>query len=208
MKKSKILKVSHTILAVICLFGIVKAQSNSKKLELQEGDIVFQASGSRQAPLLSLLTASEFTHCGVISIKNGKPFVIEAVSKVREIPLDQWVTKGKGKKYAVGRSKINLSKGDKKALILYARKQINKDYDFLFQWSDKTMYCSELVWKAYQNAGIEISKRKKFSDYPIEMAIAKSEIKKRYKNKIFNKNEVVVSPVDIYRSEKIKIIHQ
>jgi len=40
------------------------------------------------------------------------------------------------------------------------------------------------------------------------MAIAKSEIKKRYKNKIFNKNEVVVSPVDIYRSEKIEIIHQ
>lgn len=70
------------------------------------------------------------------------------------------------------------------------------------------MYCSELVWKAYQNAGIEISKRKKFSDYPIEMAIAKSEIEKRYKNKIFNKNEVVVSPKDIYRSEKIEIIYQ
>ena len=30
----------------------------------------------------------------------------------------------------------------------------------------------------------------------------------QYKNKIFSKNEVVVSPVDIYRSEKIEIIHQ
>lgn len=208
MIKTKIPKISLTILTLICLFGVGIAFSNSKKLEFQEGDIVFQASVSRQAPLLALLTASEFTHCGLISIKNGKPYVIEAVSKVREIPVDQWISKGKGKKYAVGRSKINLSKDDKKALILYARQQINKDYDFLFQWSDENMYCSELVWKAYQNAGIEISKRKKFSDYPIEMAIAKSEIRKRYKNKIFSKNEVVVSPVDIYRSAKIEIIHQ
>lgn len=89
MTKTKIPKVSLTMLAVFCLFGVVKAQFKTKKLDFQEGDIVFQASGSRQATFLALLTASEFTHCGVISIKNGKPFVIEAVSKVREIPLNQ-----------------------------------------------------------------------------------------------------------------------
>ncbi len=34
-----------------------------------------------------------------------------------------------------------------------------KSYDLYFEWTDETIYCSELVWKIYKEAlGIEIGK--------------------------------------------------
>ena len=30
------------------------------------------------------------------------------------------------------------------------RGDLGKDYDNLFEWSDKKIYCSELIWRAYE----------------------------------------------------------
>ncbi len=38
------------------------------------------------------------------------------------------------------------------------RKVLGKPYDIYFEWDDRAIYCSEIVWKAYQHAlGIELS---------------------------------------------------
>lgn len=199
----------NLVLLIICFiwgFDKVYAQSNSRNFRFKDCDIVFQASKSSQSPFLALLTNSIYTHCGIVTIKGNTPYVIEAVKKVREVPLEQWVKNGRNGSFAVARYKGAISKSERKSIMDFAKKQIGKDYDYLFQWSNSKMYCSELVWKAYEKGNIKISGTKKFTDYPIWLPIAQKEINRRYKKDEFNKNEIVVSPADIFESSRVDIV--
>jgi hypothetical protein len=104
------------------------------------------------------------------------------------------------------RPNFNLSNDDKKKMYSYAKKQLGKNYDSKFQWSDNKMYCSELVWKIYKEIGVELCEVKQFSDYDLDNSLAVSAINKRYKNSNFNLSEKVVAPSDLFNSDKLKVI--
>jgi uncharacterized protein YycO len=196
---SKLLLVSGVVF-------LLTSTTKQTKPQFQDGDIVFQTSRSQQSSMIKKITGSKLTHCGIIYEKKGKLFVIEAVSPVRTIPLNQWISNGVDGKYKVVRINKVLNESDRNTMFSYAKKQIGKSYDSKFQWSDSKMYCSELVWKVYNSVGIELCETNKFSDYDLDSPEAKKAIKSRYKTPI-NLQEKVVTPVDIYETNLGDVIY-
>jgi len=173
--------------------------------DFKNGDIIFHTSKSSQSKMVQLVTNSKLSHCGIIFYKNGKPYVFEAVQPVKVTPLQQWINRGVGGKYIVSRVKTPLTNSQLTEMYDYAKSQLGKDYDLKFQWSDKKMYCSELVYKVFVAGDRFIGEGKKFSDYNLNNEVVKVAIKKRYGNSI-NLNEMVITPVDIFKSSEVKTV--
>jgi uncharacterized protein YycO len=155
--------------------------------------------------MVQLVTNSKLSHCGIIFYKKGKPYVFEAVQPVKVTPLQQWINRGVGGKYIVSRVKTPLTNSQLTEMYDYAKSQLGKDYDLKFQWSDKKMYCSELVYKVFVAGDRFVGESKKFSSYNLNNEVVKSAIKKRYGNSI-NLNEMVITPVDIFKSSEVKTV--
>jgi uncharacterized protein YycO len=155
--------------------------------------------------MIQTLTNSELSHCGIINYRSGKPYVLEAVNPVKLTPLNQWISRGVGVKYKVVRLKYNLNDEQKELMYSYGKRQLGKNYDIKFEWSDKKMYCSEIVWKIYKVVGYNLCKPKTFSDYDLSSKMVINEIKKRYGTTV-NPKEKIVSPVDLYNSSMVRTI--
>ena len=76
-----------------------------------------------------------------------------------------------------------------------------KPYDSYFEWSDKRIYCSELVWKIYDRGiGIRVGRLQKVWDLDLSDPIVKTKIKERYGNKV-PLEETVISPGEMFSSD-------
>ena len=64
--------------------------------EVKEGDVIFQTSQSQQSPLIQIATRSKISHCGIIVMKNGKPYVLETLKTLVVTPLDKFIARGEG----------------------------------------------------------------------------------------------------------------
>ena len=195
---TKILNLFLTLVIIIMTIGC----GNSQDLSFKTGDIIFHTSLSSQSKFIQDATNSKFSHVGIIYIKEGKPYVFEAVEPVRLTPLPKWVNKGENKNYTVYRSNIPLSENDLTKMYEYCVKQEGKHYDMKFQWDDSKIYCSELVWDTYNSVGIQLSTPKTFADFDIESTEIKKEIVRRYGDK-FVQSELVVSPQCIIESRHL-----
>src|SRR5262245_61817018 len=118
----------------------------------RDGDIVFHTSRSAQSEAIQRATHSAYSHMGLVFLRDGVPYVLEAVETVRYTPLDRWIARGAGGRYAVKRLRRALAAADAAKLRAAAKAFAGKPYDPYFAWSDERIYCSELVWKAYQRA--------------------------------------------------------
>jgi hypothetical protein len=176
----------------------------ASKEEIRDGDLIFQTSLSRQSEAIQKATKSEYSHCGLIFSKGSGFVVYEAVQPVKITPLDRWIAKGKGGHYMIKRLKNAdrvLTTESVLKLKNICQQFVGKNYDLTFEWSDENIYCSELVWKAYQRAtGIEIGKLQKLKDFDLSDQVVKSKMKERYGDQI-PLNETVISPSAIYDSE-------
>ena len=173
--------------------------------ELRDGDIIFHTSKSNQSQMLQVATNSELTHVGIIFFRNGLPYVFEAVQPVKITRLENFIARGVDGKYKIVRYKDGLTKEQINLGIAYSKRQLGKNYDIKFQWSDKKMYCSELVWKIYKEMGINLCDPKTFSNYNISSPEVQKAIKQRY-GSTFNMDEQVVAPVDIYESSLVQTV--
>jgi hypothetical protein len=193
------------LLLIIIIISLVFESCTSQ--DFKNGDIIFQTSKSSQSKMIQLITESKLTHCGIIFFRNGKPYVFEAVQPVKKTPLQEWINRGVGKKYIVSRVKDPLTKRELNDMFNYAASLLGKDYDSQFQWSDEKMYCSELVYKVMLAGDRFVGNGKKFSDYNLNNDIVKKAIKKRYNGNSINLNEMVITPVDIYKNANVKSIY-
>jgi hypothetical protein len=166
------------------------------------GDLVFQESDSGQAAAVRAATNSRFGHVGVVHEMDGKLMVFEAVEPVRSIPWERWVAHGVGGKVAVKRLRDrSLTPADLTAMQRVGRPWLGKHYDVRFQWSDDTLYCSELAWKLYHEAlGIDLVATRPLESYDLTRPEVKALIKARFGGKQPNPREPVVSPADLYDS--------
>ena len=111
--------------------------------EVREGDVIFQTSKSQQSPLIQIGTRSKITHCGIIVMRGGKPYVLETLKTLVLTPLDKFIARGEDGKYWIKRSsKENIK-------IKYA-KYLGRPYDLGFKFDNGRFYCSELVYDIYQ----------------------------------------------------------
>ncbi len=177
--------------------------------QIHDGDLIFQTSLSRQSIAIQKASKSVYSHCGLV-FKNGDNYeVIEAVQPVKKTPLYKWIAKGKNGHYVIKRLKnaSNILTPDILSKIKSNSESfLGKNYDLTFEWSDDKIYCSELIWKAYQRAtGIEIGKLQKLKDFDLTDESVKTKMKERYGDNI-PYDEIVISPGAIYESELLETI--
>ena len=193
MKKT-ILVVLFAVVAAI--FGIIYAYGpNPGEDSLREGDVIFHASDSRQAPMLRYATASPITHCGIIIEKGGKLYVLEAEGKVQLTPIQTFINRGIGKTYCVRRPKKEL-----KGRVRY-KQYLGIGYDIAFDFNNKLYYCSELVYDIYKDQfGIQICEPRPLRDYHT-LGLEK-EIKKRG----MKMDRLMVAPSDLLNADCFEVI--
>ncbi|MDB4408699.1 YiiX/YebB-like N1pC/P60 family cysteine hydrolase [Akkermansiaceae bacterium] len=183
-------------------WNLFKSAHHPKYEQLQTGDIVFQDTGSAQGEAVTAATGSSFTHCGVVLEKEGRLYVFEAVQPVQLIPLKAW--KVRSKIFHARRLKNTRPLNNDSLLraIAWGQKQLGKDYDLNFRWSDQNMYCSELVWKVYKQAtGQQLCAPQTFDSYDLQNTTVLKIIQQRY-GALENlpKTEFVVAPSDLANS--------
>lgn len=195
-------KLITNILAVILLVSLLSCNNNE---DFKSGDIILHTSTSTQSKMIQDVTNSKYSHVGIIYIKDGQTYVMEAVQPVKLTPIDEFINRGVDGKYTVVRYKGKFTKDDMKKMYDYASSQLGKNYDLKFQWSEDTMYCSELVFKMYYNAGIQLCNINQFKDYNLSSKEVQNAIKIRYNTEI-NPEELVVTPVDLYNGRSTYVI--
>ena len=157
--------------------------------------MIFQTSQSQQSPLIQIATRSKISHCGIIVMKNGKPYVLETLKTLVVTPLDKFIARGEDGKYWLKRSKKNNIK------IEYGS-YLGKPYDLVFKFDNDKFYCSELIYDIYKNQlGIELCEPKKVSDYLILGTDQLPQIEKAMKKRGITKEQYAVAPVDIFESD-------
>ena len=209
----KIIRLSTFIIvafAFVFLFFQFAAKSfDNEKLKkteqkFQEGDIIFQTSNSLQSKAIQLATDSKYSHVGIIVNNNGKLVVLEAVQPIKYTPIKTWISHGEKSSFSLKRLKKKdsiLTKSVLNKIRTKGESWIGKNYDIAFDWSDKKLYCSELVWKIYEYAtGLKIGKLKKLKDYDLSHPIVKEALKERYGSNI-PLEEKMISPQAIYESD-------
>lgn len=198
MKKLIILS---TLLFIAIIFLNFK-QAN----DIKEGDIIFQTTGGQRAQAIQLATHSKYSHCGIIFNENGKWMVYEAVQPVSKISLEDFNARGMGTIMRLKNSSTVLNSQSIQKLKNVFKQYENKNYDMAFNWSDKELYCSELVYKLYFNAlNIELCKPRALKDFDLKNPLVKQELNKQYGNKI-PLNEPMVAPSDISDSQLLELV--
>ena len=204
----------HTMTRTILLFLFAAAlsvtaasvtrrtHSDADVFPWKNGDVIFQQSISRQCKAIELATHSEWTHCGVVFMWNSQWVVAEAVEPVVFTQVDEFIARGKKGIVEVRRLSRALSAEQERAMWSFISEQKGKHYDIGFHWSDEEMYCSELVWKAYRAAGVELTEPKPMKSFDLSSPLVKSVMQERY-GKDVPLDEPMVSPGDLFQSEQL-----
>lgn len=183
----------------------------SLEKKIQNGDLIFQTSKSRQSKAVQLATNSKYSHMGIIYENEGDYFVYEAVQPVKLTPLKEWIPRGENGHYVVKRLKNAeqvLTNSTFEKMKQVGERYKGKPYDLYFEWSDDKIYCSELVWKMYKEAAnIEIGSLDQLSDFDLSNNIVKATIKERYGDNI-PMDEKVISPSAMFNSDKLITIEE
>jgi len=179
--------------------------------QLQDGDIIFQTSRSELSIPIQKATHSQYSHMGIVFFKNGSPYVYEAIKTVQYTLLRKWIDRGEEGHYVAKRlreaNRILTSQAVKRLRQAGIKFQ-GKPYDSYFEWSDKRIYCSELVWKIYDRGlGIRVGRLQKVRDLDLSDPMVKTKIKERYGNKILQE-ETVISPGEMFSSDLLVTVTQ
>jgi hypothetical protein len=210
--------------------------------KLKDGDIVFIESNSERAPVIKALTGSSLTHCGIVfQDKPNHWIVYEGAGRpVGEYSdLDSWIGResGKGKKNPiyVRRLKDREARLSSKlgALQTRAKQLHDTSYDSGFAWANKDsggkeyIYCSELVWKAFNDA-VQVALNK---PHPLEGYILKtpddkartpddqkdvkaafeyylnsSDAKDHRNGQPYQSSELAISPAEVFKSTESEAV--
>jgi hypothetical protein len=168
--------------------------------EVREGDVIFQTSKSQQSPLIQIGTRSKITHCGIIVMRGGKPYVLETLKTLVLTPLDKFIARGEDGKFWIKRSsKENIK-------IKYA-KYLGKPYDLAFKFDNGRFYCSELVYDIYQKQlGIQLAEPRQVKDYLILFTDRLPKLKRAMKRRGISKEQYAIAPVDIFNSDYLESV--
>jgi len=81
-------------------------------------------------------------------------------------------------------------------------------YDWHFQWSDDRIYCSELVWKAYEQAlDLELGALETFRDFDLTDPLVEATLAERFGDDV-PLDEPVISPRGIFESALLETVRQ
>ncbi len=141
---------------------------------LKDGDIVFRMGDARAvlglfpfSKISAAIAASHYSHTGIVAIEAGEPVVYDTTTTgPQRQPFPIWVLDTRGH-FAVKRPKDPAADHAVKAVAFCRdvyRKQIPFDFDM--KLGDDQLYCIELTERAYEAAGLPLSKPLRLDNLP------------------------------------------
>ena len=178
--------------------------------DIQTGDLVFQQSRSAQSLAIQQATHSPYSHMGMIVMRQGAPYVLEAAASVSYTPLEQWAAQGERGHYVIKRLRddARLTPAARTQLANAGAALVGKPYDLVFAWSDDRIYCSELVWKVYQRAlGVEIGALAPLKRFDLSSPAVRAKMQERYGRDI-PWDEPIISPAAMFDSPLLRTVDE
>jgi Permuted papain-like amidase enzyme, YaeF/YiiX, C92 family len=184
--------------------------------KLQDGDIVFQQSKTPQSTAIRQATGSPWTHMGLILGEQGNVRLIEAgVNGVAYTSLGSFVGRSRNRRVIVKRLKDQsvLTPEARARMRASLSEDLGKEYDNLFEWTNEKIYCSELVWRAYQRGvGISIGSVQRVRQLHYQEPAVRALIKERYRlsgsqieaSSLLDEN--IVTPASILNSNVLETV--
>jgi len=176
----------------------------TKNIDLREGDFIFQHLPGLLLKVITDVTQSPYSHCGIIVKKKDGLYVLEAIGPVKETPINQWISYGIGDRFMVVRLREEYQK-DIPRIIDQAYLYKGRPYDIRYEWDDHKIYCSELVYKAvYEASEIELASLKRLGDLnwrPHEKFI------RLISGGELPLDRAMITPHDLAVSDKVQVVH-
>jgi len=131
-----------------------------------EGDVIFQS--LPHGPIVWAIegvTESPYSHCGIVAKQDGRWIVYEAYGEVSATPLRTFLSRGRGGGFVVYRLRWPYREHVSRTLECCTA-YLGRPYDIRYRLDDETIYCSELVYKAYRDAthGEQLGSLVRFGD--------------------------------------------
>jgi hypothetical protein len=129
---------------------------------LQDGDLALRTGADATSVMLRQmnLTNKTYSHCGIVMIENGYPFVYHSIggednpdARLRRDSASVFFTPISNERLGVARFDISKAQVDKLSTIAkrYWKAEVPFDLDFDLK-TDNKLYCAEFVYKAVREA--------------------------------------------------------
>ena len=155
-RERRIFAATFGVCALIALIGFASIYGSTYvaywNYSPQEGDILFQS--LPRSPLVNAIegvSQSPYSHCGMVAKQNGSWVVYEAYRNVEATPLKEFIFRGRNHGFAVYRLKADHRQYIS-ATIENITKYLGRPYDVRYRMDDEYIYCTELIYKAYQES--------------------------------------------------------
>ncbi|MCB2081710.1 MAG: hypothetical protein H6908_01885 [Hyphomicrobiales bacterium] len=145
--------------------------------ELETGDLIFQTLPSPFAPAIAASTNSLLTHVGIIMVTDDGPVVMDSAGVIRNWTLDTFVQRGLGNKFRIYRHK-DMTPEKQEALLTALQPYYGRHYDIFFLFGNPELYCSELVWEAFNAIGLSAGTIERLGDLDTDNYVTQTTIKR------------------------------
>ena len=205
----RVLAKRSTLTALLCLCVTITTACSHPLPDVRDGDVIFQTSRSSQSVAIQQATHSRYSHMGIVFIRDGQPYVLEASATVRYTPLEDWIAHGVHKTYVVKRLRAGVAVQQAERLRGVAQRFLGRPYDLTFEWSDSRIYCSELVWKIYDRAlDVKLGELQHLRDFDLSSPVVRKKLTERYGDAP-PLDEPVISPAAMFSSPLlIEVAHR
>jgi len=146
---------------------------------LKNGDIIFQTTLNDQTLAIGLASDSIYIHTGIIKHTDQGYVVIHAAQRVIESTLSNWIKGGTLQRFSIYRYK-GLSDAQAARVIEAAKKYYGKPYDFYFSFDNDSIYCSELDYLSFKDAGVPLGTVEKIGSLNVNNRFVKKIIEQRW----------------------------
>lgn len=196
-------QVCLVLFAILCL-SCAGCSDVRRGYEPKAGDIIFQS--FPHGPLTDVIetvSQSSYSHCGMVVSTVFGFRVLEAIGPVTTTPLNDWIKRGRNHGFAVYRLKARYS-GQLNAIVSAAESFAGRPYDMHFRFDDAHIYCSELVFKAFQRVtGDRLGVVRKLGDLnwkPEESFI------RRIENGDLPLDREMITPKDVSEAPQLELV--
>jgi hypothetical protein len=157
------LKISLFFVVFVC--SVAQASLCDKVADhLQEGDLVFLDMDSVIFEQVAIATQTWTSHVGVAVYDEGWYVVESALIFSRQTPLCSYLKRTQDQRFAIRRLKRDLTASQLAELKDYLSAQMGVLYDTGFNYDSERLFCSKLVYEAFQTIGIEVGQIKTLRD--------------------------------------------
>lgn len=140
------------------------------KLGAKSGFLIFREGTELISSIVTNSDGGEYSHVGMLYSDSGKWKVIHATPSEKEnqkdgVVIDElefFIDKNRSKKYAI--YEVNANEKEYEKSLKNALNQVGRDFHYD---ENKGTYCTLLLYRVWQNAGVELSVEFKKINFPI-----------------------------------------